>query len=150
MNDLKARTKEEAEEGLKLVVYLCTKGHHTIGWGHNVDSHPLTGDILAYFHAHNCITDEMADRLLDQDIADAVKDCRKLFPAFNTLSENRQDALIDMMFNMGFSTFAEFHGTIAHINRGEWDQAVQHIELTDYRKELPARAQRNEKLLREG
>lgn len=111
-------------EGRKLKPYKCTAGKWTIGVGYNFDDNPLPDDIEKYLSINECITPEMADRLLDLSIGWATADCHKLFPLFNEFSRNRQDALIDFLFNLGSVRASRFVHAIAAINTGRWDDAA--------------------------
>ncbi|MFA5323156.1 MAG: glycoside hydrolase family protein [Smithella sp.] len=111
-------------EGWKLKPYKCSAGKWTVGCGYNFSDNPLPEDIEKYLSITECITDEMADRLLDLSIGWAVADCHKLFPRFNKFSQKRQDALIDFLFNVGIRTAKKFVHTIAAINTGRWEDAA--------------------------
>lgn len=123
-------------EGYRLKPYRCSEGKLTIGVGHNIDANPLPPEISAYLKKYGQITDEMAMWLLEKDIQTAILDCQRIFPGFNNLSQNRRNALTDMMFNMGIKTFLGFTQTIAHINLGQWDEVARHIKSSRYYRQL--------------
>jgi lysozyme len=127
-------------EGYKLKPYKCPAGFNTIGIGHNYDANPLPPDIAAYLAAHGRITDEMADRLLEADIAAATADCRKLYPGFDGFPQVKRYALIDMMFNMGLGTLRKFTTTNLFINSGRWIEASENLKKTAWYKQVGKRA----------
>lgn len=108
------------------------KGKLTIGYGYNLSDRG--------------ITEQLADELLDDDIAARVNDLLT-FPWFATLSDNRQAALIDLHYNVGAQKFREFHHMIAAITLRDFNRAAASIEDSRLaprrRKELAA-------LMREG
>jgi lysozyme len=140
----------EKHEGRRKKVYKDSRGFRTIGVGHNIDGKGLSPDIEAYLEDHGEITDLMIDILLDQDIEDAITDCERLYPAFSTFSENRQDALIDFLFNVGYATARTFVNTNKHINSGEWEKAHDGLLASLYAKQVKGRAVEIAKMLKEG
>lgn len=90
------------------------KGKITIGVGHNLSDRG--------------ITQEQADDWLDDEIARCVNDLCINFPWFVGLSDNRQNALIDLRFNLGPSRFRKFAPTLALLAAGEFNSAAAHIE----------------------
>jgi GH24 family phage-related lysozyme (muramidase) len=70
------------------------------------------------------MTDQQIDDLLDNDIALMQGHARQTFPNFDTFTNGQQLAIIDALFEMGPNRFAEFHNTIAAINRGDWQGAA--------------------------
>lgn len=137
-------------EGVKLKPYRCTAGKKTIGVGHNIDAKGLPDDIQAYLDDYGCITDDMVDILLDQDIEEAISDCVRLYPQFHSFTESRQDALIDFLFNVGRSTALTFTNTNKAINEGRWDDAADGLLKSRYAKQVKGRANEIAEMLREG
>lgn len=81
-------------EGLRLIPYIDADGYGTVGYGHKIlpEEQFTTLDIKA------------AQVLLMQDIAhceDCINYCVKV-----PLNQNQYDALIDFIFNEGWSRFA--------------------------------------------
>ena len=123
-------------EGVKSKVYRCPAGKRTIGVGWNLDANPLPSDIASFLQMHNYITDEMIERLLDISIETATDNCRDVYLAFDTFSENRRFALIDFMFNCGIGTVLTFRNTNRAINEGRWEDAANGIKHSAYWKQL--------------
>ncbi|OPY15239.1 MAG: Phage lysozyme [Syntrophus sp. PtaB.Bin001] len=147
-DDLKKLLK--LHEGIRLRPYICPAGFHTIGVGHNFDANPLPESIGLYLKSHGCITEEMADQLLELDIAVARRGCEKLFPEFPEYSQARQNALIDMMFNMGFGTMKTFKTTIALIWDKRWKDAAENLEKSKWYRQVGNRAKTICRMLWEG
>lgn len=101
-------------------------GNLTIGVGRNLSAVGLSGDEIQL--------------LLENDISRAVKALQE-YPFFSRLTGARRDAVIDMMFNMGPKTFAEFTGFVSLMNVGNYEQAARDLlDLTAWAKEVPSRA----------
>ena len=132
------RLKEllKRHEGVKNKVYRCSAGKRTIGVGWNLDANPLPSDIASFLHINSYITEEMIDRLLDISITTATDNCRDIYPAFDTFSENRRFALIDFVFNVGIGTALTFKNTNKAINEGRWGDAAHGLSHSQYWKQL--------------
>ena len=101
-------------EGLKLKPYLDTVGVWTVGYGHNLQVP---------------ISEKAAKQILMDDIQDAMNDCIHTFPWFMELSETRQHAMIDLMFNMGMGRLLGFKKFLQAMSLGNYDTAAD--ELVD-------------------
>ena len=119
------------------VIYKCPAGKYTIGWGRNLSDQG--------------ITEREAEILLQADLASSTQDLYQIFGTqIETFSPNRHMALVDIMFNIGISSFRGFKKMIRAIKEGKWKQAS--IELLDskYAKDVPSRAQKNATYLLKG
>jgi lysozyme len=124
-------------EGMKLKPYRCTAGKLSIGVGRNLDD--------------NGIDLEEALYLLDNDIRECEADLKEIFPKeWDSLSENKKTALIDMRFQLGGTGFRKFKRLIEGVKTGNWTLAKFSIENSLYYKQVKSRAQDNIKLLEEG
>lgn len=142
-------------EGLRLKPYRCPAGKLTIGYGHNIDAKPLTGDIGAYFKRTGCITEGMANVLLDNDLADAKARLFKRLPWVTTLDTVRQMVLIDMTFNMGLgqvgkSGLLSFTHTLALIEDGKFAEAAEAMQQSAWHKQTGRRAVKLCAMMRSG
>jgi len=140
----------ELHEGRKNKIYKCTAGKRSIGVGHNIDAKGLPDDIEAFLDDNGYITDEMIDRLLDDDIADASADVKRLYPMSYSFSEARRFALVDFLFNVGITTARTFTNTNKAINEERWDDAANGLLASKYARQVGKRAQTIARMLREG
>ena len=116
------------DEGLRLKPYLCPAGKTTIGIGRNLDDRG--------------ITTEEAEYLARNDIAEAVRVCRRLFPAWDSMTDARQEALANMAFNLGERGLAKFTLMIAAAERGDWHTAADNVLASRYAYQVGDRAKR--------
>ena len=134
------------DEGIRLRAYKCTAGHLTIGVGHKLTERELLQGLSE-------ISLEQAGHLLHMDIGIAMNGCASIFgrDRFDSFTEPRQRALVNMCFQMGADGLANFKRMIAAIMAGDWLTA--HREALDSkwaRSDSPARAQRVANGLLEG
>jgi lysozyme len=137
-------------EGWKRRPYRCPSGHRTIGVGWNLDAWPLPPDIASYFHVHGEITDGMIDRLLTLSIDTATLGCREIFKGFDSFTERRKMALIDMCFNLGAFGLLGFKRMRRAIEKGDWTAAAKEVEDSLYYKQVPSRAEEIMEMVRVG
>lgn len=124
------------EEGLRLKPYRCSAGRLTIGYGHNLESTPITA--------------RAAEVILEDDIAEAVAAARRVCPQFDSLTRNRQVALANMVFQMGEAGVRAFRNTLAHIAAGRYADAAKGMLNSRWARQTPARAERMARLMEEG
>lgn len=140
----------EKHEGRRKKPYKCPAGKLTIGVGHNIDANPLPIDIKRHLAQYGSIDNEMIDRLLNTDIRHAVADCKVLFPQFATFSDNRRMALIDFVFQLGFTGAKKFTRSVNAINAEKWDDAARYMGESLWARQTPVRAAEVIKLIKEG
>ena len=91
------------------VVYRCPAGKLTIGYGRNVEDLGLS--------------DDEAKFLLENDILRCVQELASEYPWFKELEGARRDAIINIFYNLGATTFRTFENAIAAMERGEYKKA---------------------------
>lgn len=123
-------------EGFRSKPYHCSAGKLTIGYGRNLDDVGISKQEATY--------------LLLEDIERASNDVKSLFPDFNRFTINRQNALINMVFNLGINKFKLFKNTIKAIKRDDWASAAKHAKQSRWHTQVGKRAIEIEDLLREG
>ena len=115
----------QRHEGLRLKPYLCTADKLTIGYGRNLDDMGISEDEALY--------------LLQNDI-DACYSELNVFNWFQELDQVRQEALVDMRFNLGLPRFLSFKKMIARLIAKEYSQAAEEIINSLYAKQVGDRA----------
>lgn len=123
-------------EGFRELPYNCTEGHQTIGYGHNLESRPITR------HA--------AMQILNDDIAWAASAMVLRIPNFTALTRARQAALIDMAFNLGPDGVMKFKKMLAAIAKQDWETAADEMLDSRWSTQVGERAHDLARLMRKG
>lgn len=126
-------------EGLRLTAYHCPSGILTVGYGHTKGV--TKGET---------ITEEEAGDLLTLDVAIAEADARRLMDNFDTHSPRRQDALINMAFNLGYNHFRLFHDFLGLFRQGKYVAAAEDLRHTLWYKQVKGRAREIAAAIKEG
>lgn len=125
----------KADEGLRLAIYYDTEGVPTIGYGRNLE----VG-----------LTEAEAEGLLANDVAAAIKDARAVVGRFDHLDRPRQEALVNMAFNLGRSRLRRFRRMLAAIDLGDWSVAAAEALDSRWARQTKGRARRIAYVLRHG
>lgn len=115
-------------EGVRKHVYLCSAGYETIGVGRNIADSGLG------------LSDDEIDYLLENDIA-RCRDELGTYSWFSDLDEVRQDALINMCFNLGLSRLSNFKNALASMAVGAYADAAEHFLDSRWASQVGNRAQ---------
>ena len=130
-------------EGMVLKPYRCPMGKLTIGVGRNLDDNPLSSEELRalgdYKHG---ITENGAKMLLRNDILRCYEQLKKHIAGFEELEPDRQYALLDMCFQLGFKGLKKFRKMLKAIEKKDFIWASFECLTSDYAKQTPKRARR--------
>ena len=126
-------------EGEQAHAYLCPAGYLTIGIGRNID--PDGGLGLS--------RDEIA-MLLNNDLARCRTELQGSFDWFDALEPTRQDALLDLLFNLGLPRFQTFRKMIAALARQDYTTAAAELLNSKYARQVGDRAEELALMLRTG
>jgi lysozyme len=137
--DLKIRLRADLirDEGFELKPYRCTAGKLTIGCGRNLEDRGITPD-EAFF-------------LFDTDYKLVLLHAQEIFgPSFDNWSENRQLAVLNMLFNLGYSRFIKFRRMVSAMKKCEWRAAAAEAMISKWAIQVGDRAKRLAKMIEEG
>jgi lysozyme len=124
-------------EDLALKPYTDTVGKLSIGIGRNLSD--------------NGISRSEALQMLRNDIEGwVIPSLNEIFPDFDDYSENRQNGLISMMFNMGVNRLLGFRNMIAAIKARDWDLAAQEALNSKWAIQVGNRAKEIANMLKAG
>ena len=130
-------------EGMSLMPYYCPAGKLTIGVGRNLEDNPLTEEekraLGDYMHG---ITENGAKMLLRNDIVACYAVLKKSVKMFDKLSADRQYALLDMCFQLGWKGLKKFKRMLKEIERENFDMAAFECLTSAYARQTPKRARR--------
>ena len=113
-------------EGVKGKVYYDSEGIATIGVGRNLEDVGVTYD--------------EAMLLLDNDIKRVLKACWHEFPWFIDLTEDRQNVVASMVFNLGLEGFKKFKKMIRAIEKEDWTEAACQMIDSHWAAQVKGRA----------
>lgn len=112
-------------EGRSLKPYKCPAGKLTIGYGRNLE------DVG--------ISEVEAMVMLRNDIEQCYEEL-SVFSWFEDLDQVRQEALINMLFNLGLPTFLKFKKTLKYVAEGKYSQAAAEMLNSKWATQVGDRA----------
>lgn len=140
----------EFHESCVLKPYYCPTGHLTLGIGHNVEARPFTDEEKrAIGDWKKGITKNMAYMICRNDVNICLNQLKTL-SFWNQLDLERQYALLDMCFQLGFNGLCGFKKMLEAMRWGKWQTAAEECLNSDYARQTPARAKRIARLIKEG
>ena len=135
LNELKEQLIRH--EGLRLKPYRDTVGKLTIGIGRNLDDVGIT-DLEARF-------------LCDNDIERIMAQLDRALPWWRGLEgDRRQQALVNMTFNLGLGGVLEFEKALAAMRVGDWAVAAREMLDSKWHKDVGHRAEELAEIVRRG
>ena len=144
--DLEVLRKQiEADEGCKYEIYLDHLGLPTFGIGHLVtESDEEYNRPVGTF-----ITTDRVAECFNKDVGTVLEDCERLYPDFDSLPEEVQLIIANMMFNMGYPRLSKFKGRKAGVNARDWQQAADEMVDSKWYHQVTNRAKRLVSRMRE-
>lgn len=122
-------------EGLRLKAYMDTLGNATVGYGHK----------LAPGHdwSNYTITSDYAEALLAIDLDSALLECTPLAEWLRLGAPARQDAVIELVFNMGLGGYKTFLRTRGAMATQQWQEVHDNLLASLWAKQVgPTRSNR--------
>jgi len=123
-------------EGIRLKPYIDSVGKTTIGVGRNLDDNGITKDEALF--------------MLRNDIRYATVELFANYPWSYALDTKRQDALIDMVFNLGITRFGKFKKMIAAFEDKNYVVAAHEMLDSKWAAQVGARAKELANMVRHG
>jgi len=139
------RKQIEADEGCKYEIYLDHLGLPTFGIGHLVtESDEEYNRPVGTF-----ITTDRVAECFNKDVGTVLEDCERLYPDFDSLPEEVQLIIANMMFNMGYPRLSKFKGMKAGVDARDWQQAADEMVDSKWYHQVTNRAERLVSRMRE-
>ena len=113
-------------EGLRLKPYRCTAGKLTIGYGRNLDDFG--------------ITENEAESMLITNADLVGNELVVKLPVLRELNSAREEALINMAFNIGVSGLLEFKKMIAALENADYDEAAKQMLDSKWARQVGSRS----------
>ena len=145
MNIDKLREELKEDEGCKYEIYLDHLGLPTHGIGHLItewdeEYEKPVGTPVSEDRVNNCFA---------KDVETVLEDCKVLYSNFDELPEEVQLILANMMFNMGRTRLSKFKKLKLAVDDEDWMEASIQMEDSRWYKQVPNRAERLCKRMRE-
>ena len=125
-------------EGVRDKVYLCSAGYETIGVGRNISEDGLG------------LSDDEIDYLLSNDIKRVREELTEEYYWFAGLDEARQDAMIDISFNLGQTSLRGFVKSLEAMAREDFDTAADEFMDSKWSEQVGDRAVEVTEIIRTG
>jgi lysozyme len=141
-------------EGFRAAPYKDTEGLWTFAIGRCLETNPLTSAEWKYLlDTHQLsvsISKTAANWLMIRQLDACEQQCMLVFDFWNDLNEVRQDALVEMCYQMGMERLQGFKKMLAAIRSKNWP--VVNAEALDSRwaRQTPERAKRTARQLSTG
>ena len=126
-------------EGVESHAYHCSENKVTIGVGRNVDKAGGLG-----------LSDHEVDYLHQNDIDRVSGELDSEYEWFAGLDEVRQDAMIDISFNLGQTRLRAFKKALAAMSEGDWGEAAAQFMDSRWSGQVGNRAKELTEMIRTG
>jgi len=127
------------DEGVVKHAYRDHLGYLTIGVGFLIDE-----------RRGGAMPDAVIDFWLDYEIDQRRNALKSILPFFNALDEVRQDALVNMAYQLGVNGLLGFNRTLHYLQRGDYELAAKEALDSNWAKQTPERAARIAKQIATG
>jgi lysozyme len=116
------------DEGFRSNPYKDTVGVLTVGYGRNLDNVGISKDEAYY--------------MLQNDIKKVRLELSTKLSFFKNINEVRQEALINIAFNLGTNGLLKFVNTLRLLNQSKYTEAAQELLKSDWASQVGDRAVR--------
>jgi|TARA_R100001443_G_scaffold2676_8_gene8797 lysozyme len=136
IEDLKNEIK--ADEGCVNSVYLDHLNLKTLGVGHLVTEWDEEYDQPV----GTIVSDDRVNELFEKDINVTLEECRYLYDDFDSLPEEVQKIIGNMMFNLGRPRLSRFHKMKKAVLDKDWQEAANQMQDSKWYEQVTNRAER--------
>tara|TARA_B100000900_G_C20451618_1_gene663393 strand:+ start:106 stop:558 length:453 start_codon:yes stop_codon:yes gene_type:complete len=138
MDLIKLRKQLEIDEGIVNEIYNDHLGYPTFGIGHLItEDDPEEG-----LPVGTPVSEERIQQAFESDIEWVLADCKKLYNNFESLPEEAQQIIANMMFNLGYPRLSKFKGMRAGVEDENWEAAADEMLDSRWARQVGARAER--------
>ena len=126
-------------EGVEKHAYECSASKITVAVGRNIDPEGVIG-----------LSEDEIDYLLQNDIDRVYAELDTEYDWFAGLDRVRQDAMIDISFNLGQTRLRAFKNAIAGMASGDWNEAADQFMDSRWSGQVGNRAKTLTEMIRTG
>ena len=138
MNLEQLREQLEIDEGVKYEVYNDHLGYATFGVGHLVlESDEEHGAALG-----TPVSESRVIEAFEQDCENVLRDCDILYEDFDSLPEEAQQVIANMMYNMGRTRLSKFKGMKRGVDSRDRNAAADEMVDSRWYRQVTKRADR--------
>ena len=138
MNLEQLRKELTEDEGCVYEVYNDHLGYPTFGIGHLVrESDPEHGEEIG-----TPVSEDRVIEAFESDIETVLSDCETLYPNFDSLPEEAQLIIANMMFNLGYPRLSKFKGMKRGVDSKDWNAAADEMVDSNWYRQVTNRADR--------
>ena len=139
------------DEGRKLVVYPDLKKIPTVGIGFNLRANrtfPIIGRTVSKIGER--ITDKECNQLFQWSVENValIPIEKYLLDGYNTLSDVRKRALINLCFNMGINTLLDFKNSLYYLFKGDYSKSADNFKKSKWYRQVKSRGDRITDMIR--
>jgi lysozyme len=138
MNIIQLREQLKIDEGVKYEIYKDHLGYDTFGIGHLI----VKEDEEFGKPVGTKVSEDRVNAVFTRDVLKMISEAKILFPKFDTLPEEAQQVITNMIFNMGRPRLSNFKKFISFINESKWVEASNEMLNSTWAKQVGKRAQR--------
>lgn len=138
MNIERLKKQLKIDEGYKCEVYLDSEGLPTCGIGHLITKK----DPEFKLKVGTRISPERVDELFNQDLKICLDDCKIVFKAWDSMQDELQQIIANMMFNLGRGRFQGFQKMIVHIEHKNYLLAAAEMINSKWYEQVGKRSER--------
>ena len=95
-----------------------------------------------YFQAFSNKNIKRLKELFDKDCQVVIDECKILYPNFDTLPEEVQQIIANMMFNLGRPRLSKFKGMKSGVDSRDWNKAADEMVDSAWYRQVTNRAER--------
>ena len=144
MNRDKVMEQLKIDEGVVYEIYLDHLGYPTFGIGHLILDHdPEHGLMIG-----DGVSEERVKEAFYRDFEIALTECKMLYGSWDHFSDEVQEVLINMMFNLGLPRLRKFKNMKKAVDAGDYQKAALEMCDSKWYSQVKNRADRLVKRMR--
>ena len=128
-------TQLRSDEGIRSLAYQDSRGHWTVGIGHNLET-PMPPAVI--------------ELLFQYDLLAAINAAILVTPTWAQLTPRRQEVLVNMAFNLGQAGLARFTQMFQALAQEDYAGAAREMLDSDWARQVGARAERLARIMTTG
>lgn len=134
----KLKESLKMDEGIVASVYLDSLGYKTFGIGHLITKN----DPENHLNVGAKVSVKRIEEVFEKDLMITLKDCKTIYPEFDTYPDEVQLVLGNMCFNLGKNRLLKFIKMNNAVRKRDWKGMTREMKNSRWYKQVPNRANR--------